>query len=375
MSRAHLYILRQTVIAMLFVTVGLTVAIWLSQSLRFIDLIVNRGLSLDTFLYLVLLLLPNFFAIVLPIALFAAVMFTFNKLTIDSELVVLKASGLSDLRLGLPVLLLAVITMLMISSLHLYFTPTAARSFKDLQFAIRNNFSSVLLRAGQFTTITDGLTVFVRERRGEEELFGVLVHDNRDKKKRVTVMAEHGALLRTDEGPRVVMANGNRQEVELGSGKLSLLYFDRYTVDLTGAGEPRRGRWREARERYLHELLHPDPKEVGAENVGRFVALGHERLVSPFYAPAFVLIALVMLLCGEFSRRGQLRRIAAAILLVVAVEAAGLGLRNLAAKTPEIIPLMYVNAILPVIVGTYLLVRPRRRRRRAVGEGAAAHTG
>ena len=70
---------------LIFVTVGLTLAIWLSQSLRFVDLIVNKGLPVVTFLYLALLLLPRFLTIVLPIALFCATLFTYNKLMNDSE--------------------------------------------------------------------------------------------------------------------------------------------------------------------------------------------------------------------------------------------------------------------------------------------------
>jgi lipopolysaccharide export system permease protein len=43
------YILRQSLGAALFVTVALSAAIWLTQSLRLVDLIVNRGLSVLTF--------------------------------------------------------------------------------------------------------------------------------------------------------------------------------------------------------------------------------------------------------------------------------------------------------------------------------------
>ena len=60
MTRLDRYVLLQTLGAMVFVTVVLSAAIWLAQSLRLIDLIVNKGLSLTVFLYLVLLVLPRF---------------------------------------------------------------------------------------------------------------------------------------------------------------------------------------------------------------------------------------------------------------------------------------------------------------------------
>src|ERR1700731_5113876 len=93
MTRLHPYILRQCFGVMIFVTAALSAAIWLAQSLRLIDLIVNRGLSIEIFLYLAALILPRFLDIVLPIGVFIAVLFTFNRLTGESELVVMRSVG------------------------------------------------------------------------------------------------------------------------------------------------------------------------------------------------------------------------------------------------------------------------------------------
>src|SRR5580700_1282907 len=99
MTRLDRYILRQCFGVMVFVTAALSAAVWIAQSLRLIDLIVNRGLSIDLFLYLALLILPRFLDIVLPIGVFIAVLFTFNKLTAESELVVMRAAGLGPMAL------------------------------------------------------------------------------------------------------------------------------------------------------------------------------------------------------------------------------------------------------------------------------------
>src|ERR1700719_3233676 len=107
MTRLDRYILRQCFGVMIFVTAALSAAIWLVQLVGVIDLIVNRGLSIEIFLYLAALILPRFLDIVLPIGVFIAVLFTFNRLTGESELVVMRSVGLSHLALAKPVLLLA----------------------------------------------------------------------------------------------------------------------------------------------------------------------------------------------------------------------------------------------------------------------------
>src|ERR1043166_2910258 len=96
------YLRRQCLSMMLFVTAALSAAVWLAQSLRLVDLIVNRGLAVEVFLYLALLILPRFLDIVLPIGAFIAVLFVFNRLTTESELVVMRAAGLGPLALARP---------------------------------------------------------------------------------------------------------------------------------------------------------------------------------------------------------------------------------------------------------------------------------
>src|ERR1700753_393025 len=131
------YILRQCVSVMVFVTGALTAAVWLAPSLKLGDLIVNRGLSAEVFLYLALLILPRFLDIVLPIGAFIAVLFVFNRLTSESELVVMRSAGLGPLALPKPVFALAGIAFVVLVGLSGYFLPASNREFKDLQFEIR----------------------------------------------------------------------------------------------------------------------------------------------------------------------------------------------------------------------------------------------
>src|SRR5215471_8433570 len=111
------YILRQCLSVMIFVTGALTAAVWLAQSLKLVDLIVNRGLSAEVFLYLAVLILPRFLDIVLPIGAFIAVLFVFNKLTTESELVVMRSAGMSPMALAKPIMVLAGLGFVVLMSL------------------------------------------------------------------------------------------------------------------------------------------------------------------------------------------------------------------------------------------------------------------
>jgi lipopolysaccharide export system permease protein len=357
LGRIAWYRLRQILLGTILVTLGLTCVIWLSQSLRLVELIINKGLSIGGFLYLTMLLMPNFLTMITPIALFAVLLFTYNRLDADREMVVMRSAGLSQMALSRPALLVAGGLTLFAFLLTIELGPLSVKTFREMQWEIRNDISRVLLQEGTFNNISDGVTVYVRQRTSEGELLDVLVHDTRKKEKEVTMMAERGALVRSESGPRVLLINGNRQELIPDSGQLSLLYFDSYTVDMNNL-ENNDPRFRDARERPLDELFSVTPEEVGPVDFARFRVEAHQRLSTPLYHLAFTLIALACILTGSFSRHGMSQKVILAIALMVATEAAQLGVSGLAIKSLQLVPLIYLVPVLPVLGGLLVLLSP-----------------
>jgi lipopolysaccharide export system permease protein len=356
MASLERYILRQCFGVMIFVTAALSAAIWLAQSLRLIDLIVNRGLSIEIFLYLALLILPRFLDIVLPIGVFIAVLFTFNRLAAESELVVMRSAGLSHIALAKPALILAAIAFFILMSLSAYFLPASNRAFKDMQFEIRNRFVSSLIQEGTFTTISDKLTIYIRSRDERGEVVGLLVNDNREPHRPVTILAERGLFADTPAGSRIVMVNGNRQQFDPETRKFSLLTFDRYTLDLDSLHDAPIVRFREAQERFLDELFFPPADTDSGLRLG-FIIEAHQRILIPLSALSFSVLPLACLLPGEFNRRGQLKRALLAIVLAFLFELLGIGVNDLASRAPAAIPLMYATGLLPFVLGLGLLMR------------------
>lgn len=356
-SRLNRYILGQLAGPFAFFVLALTGVVWITQSLRFVDLIINKGLPPGPFFYMILLILPGVLTIILPVALFAAVLYTYYRLGADSELVVMSSAGISLPSVARPALLAAGILTLVSYLLTLYLMPAGYREFRGMKTELRSNLSYVLLQEGSFNAIGGRLTVYVRERGSNGDLHGILVHDNRDLRRPVTMMAEHGALVRTSEGPRFVLANGNRQQIDQASDQLSMLYFDKYTLDLSQFVSSPDDRWYESSERYLGELLFPGDTRDDIRNADRFLAEAHDRLVSPLYCLVFTLIALAGIFGGEFNRRGYGWRIVIAIAAATFVRLSGVAFVNLAAKTPLTTPLIYLNVMIAIGASLYLLSR------------------
>lgn len=364
------YILRHLAFGTVVVTAALAYILWLSQSLGFIELIINKGLSIGTWLQMTLLLLPNVVAIILPIALFFVVIFVYNKMTSDRELVVAQAAGMSLWSLARPALIVAALATVIGYCLTLYYGPKSVTAFKELQWSVRNDVSQVLLREGTFNQLANGLTVYVRERALDGSLRGVLVHDKRDRVKTITLMAEQGTLAIGPNGPRVLLVNGSRQEITRGGGDLSLLYFDSYNVDLGALGSGGGSRFLDNRERPTADLFTLTEEDgLPARTIRRMRVEGHQRLTNPILSIGLTLLALAFVLKGGFDRRGQGKRVILAVSLMVLLEAASLGAANLAAKNNILIPLIYIVAFLPIAFGLYTLAQTAYRPRFLGGLG------
>ncbi|WP_207476234.1 LPS export ABC transporter permease LptF [Arenibaculum pallidiluteum] len=363
MNKLSRYLLRHLAVTMVFVTLGLTMVIWLTQSLRLIEIVIEGGAPLSLFLRLMVVTLPTFLSIVLPIATVAAVLFTYNRLLMDNELVVMRSIGLSPVDLARPALLLAAAVGLVCMALTLWIAPLASRELVMLERLARNGYSAALLREGVFNQVDEGVTVYVRRREPNGELWGLVIHDSRIKERPVTLIAERGVASEgPDGGQRVLVFDGQRQSVDRATGRLSVLYFDRYALDIVSLDRSGQPRVPDPREQSLGELLDARDSAGDAAVRNRLVVELHQRLSAPFASLAFALVGSVALLTGEFNRRGQVRRIVAAALLIVLLQSLSLGASNLAASNPALLPLMWVLALGPVALGLWALLRPRLQR-------------
>jgi lipopolysaccharide export system permease protein len=368
MTRLDRYIFRQLAASLLAVTIGLAALVWLTQSLRFIELVLDRGLSFLVFVELTGLLLPSFFAIILPITTFVVTLFVYVRLQTDRELVVMRAAGLSNWRLARPALALALMAVATCYALNLWVVPGSQAAFRAWQFEIRNQLAAILVQEGVFSAVGDDLTVYARVRDRDGTLRGILVHDAREHGAPVTILAEAGRITSTPNGPRVTLENGQRQQIERvppppgappgtpPTVRLSVLSFAENSVDLARAARTEEIRYRNAQERSLDELLHPDPAErIPERDLRRFKAEAHQRLAGPLNALGFGLVALATALTGQFRRHGGSLRLFTGIAVVVALLAVGLMTGNLAARQNAMIPLIWVNALAPLLVAGWVL--------------------
>ena len=370
MKKLNLYIAKQILIGFLLISFSLMSIIWLTQSLRFVDLITNKGISAGLLAELTSLLMPRIFTILAPISLFAAILFVYNRMLSDRELVVMKAAGISPWDNAKPALLCGIVMALLNIWVMNFGIPMAENRFNDLQWQVKNDVSHLMFREGEFTTLQHGLTVFITTHEPDGSVGGILINDERNPKTKSTVSAELGRIVQTEKGPRIILVHGNRQEINRQNNQFSSILFDRYSVDF-GAKESKKKSEAGVREKTLTELLTAASNpELSPKEVRRWIVEGNKRFTTPFLNIVFALIACTGLLIGNFNRRGQIKIISASVSAMIIIQALDLAIGNLAVKHLWWTYIMYLNQIIPTAICLWLFkyyrpslfnTKPRRK--------------
>jgi len=342
LPRLSIYILGQLLGPVVVLTVLLTSVVWLVNSLQFLDLVINRGQSAPTFLYLILLVLPTLLLIIMPIAFFFGALTTLQRLWSDSELVVMASAGYSLRQLCVPVLTAAGVVMVLTYACALWLMPAGQRALRDKVLDIRADMAGALLNEGEFNPAAPGLTVFIRRLDRNGEIQGVLVHDSRDKKQPVTYIAEKGILAQTPVGTRLIMLDGTVETSGKGGAQLQVLHFESDTIDMDQFAGPTRNTVRKIQERYLGELLWPPEPDLDRRLRNQFFAEAHNRLSQPLYCIAFALIAMAAVLRGRRQRGPVAARLTIASLIAAGLRIAGYGLMGLAQRHPALAAVFYL---------------------------------
>jgi lipopolysaccharide export system permease protein len=337
------YIFRTTFSAFVVVLVSLTAVIWVTQALRDVDIMTNQGQTVLVFVGITGLIIPLLILVIAPIALLIAVAHSLHKLSTDSEIIVMNAAGMSPWVLFRAFMNVALVVSLIVVAVSAYFAPKGLRMLREWLTDVRANVVTTVLQPGRFTTLQSGVTIRVRERRANGELVGILLDDTRNPKERLTVLAETGGVVETANGSFLVLQNGVVQKREPNQREPALVVFDRYAFDLSQfASGPQEIKY-SIRERYLWQLLFPDPKDpLYREQPTQFRAELHDRLMAPFYPLAFVVIAFAYLGAPRTTRQSRTMSMLGAVGGVGVLRLLGFVSTVTGATVPAMLALQYV---------------------------------
>ncbi len=352
------YITKGLLSICLLVALVLTSIIWLTQSLRLLELIVNSSAPFSLFFKMIVFSLPKFMEVICPVAVMTSVIFIYNRMISDNELIIMRSAGISPLVLSRPAITISAGVTAILLIMSTWLSPVAIGNMYNLKQVVKAEYSTFLLREGVFNPVSTYLTIYLRERGHKGELKGLLIHDTRPENKTpVTITAKRGVVLTTEKEPKVIIYDGMRQQFEPETKSMSRLGFERYTLEIKDFQSEVSKRWRSEKQRTLTELIFQTDlnDEQKKKYSYKFYAEASKRIITPFSAIGYAMIALVCLLTGSFNRRGQVKRILMAIGITLVLQSSYLGLASLIKTEIWAIPVLYISVLAPIFISLFIL--------------------
>jgi lipopolysaccharide export system permease protein len=371
------YVFRQVAAATIGILLSLTSVVWIGVALRQLELMTSQGQNVVRFLTMTTLAIPSMLALIAPIALLIGSIHTLNRLSSDSELIVMTAAGQPAWALLKPLGLMALLVAISVSAVNHYVGPWSQRTLRELTILVRSDLISQVIQPWRFTEPESRLTIHIRDRSKAGDLLGLLLHDARDSKQVASYLAEKAQIIKQAGSEYLRMEKGH---IVRHSGKdkaPQIIAFAEYVIDLNqleqrGAGDAAGVR---PRERYTPDLFAPaNDKKLAGRDRGRYAAELHERFASALYPFAFVLIVLAYAGGAQSTRQNRFQALVAAFSAGLICRMLGIAANNMASSRPQNAWLMYAIpsvAALLAIITAYRSVVPRPTPRLLVLLGTA----
>lgn len=353
-ARFDRYMLSQLLLLFGFFALVLVALFWINRAVILFDRLIGDGQSALVFLEFTALGLPKLITTVLPIATFAGAVYVTNRMTSESEITILQATGSSPWHLARPVFIYGLCIALMMTILAHFLVPMAQAQLSQRENEISQNVTASLLREGQFLHPTENVTFYTRVIDEDGVLRDVFLSDRRDPAEGVIYTAAQSYLVRNGDGTTLIMVDGLAQRLNKSDNRLSTATFRDFSFDISNLVNRSTDNnfavpnivtpilireWRKQRDNA------GIPNGVLAEEL-------HSRFAQSLFCIVAAMVGFSTLLIGGYSRFGVWREVAIAFALLIAIDGIRGTLVNTVRDDATRWPLMY----LPSLVGAILVI-------------------
>ncbi len=377
MSRFDGYFLRQLLVLFGFFTLVLVGVFWITRSVSLFDRVISGGQSALVFLEFTALTLPTLIRTVMPMAVFAAAVYATNRLSRESEMTVMLATGSSPWRLARAIFAFGLCAGLMMAVISVFLRPASLDQLERRQAEVAGDVTAQLLNEGEFMHPSSGVTVYIGRVDLDGTLHEVFVSDARDESSPVSYSSATAYLVNSGGNVNLVMVDGIALRFDKLGNRLSSTVFQDATYDITSMTNSTEIGRRSLEAIPTIELLQNQASltEVERHSEGQLVEELHLRFSWIFINVAVALVGYSTLMLGSFSRFGLWPQILTAFTILVLLEGFRGMISPIVINDPMLWPLMYLPTAVGVALSILFLLiagRPLIRSRRPVPESAVA---
>jgi lipopolysaccharide export system permease protein len=194
------YIAKSVLVPLLGTLVLAAALLVLDKMLRLFDFVINAGGPVSVVWRMLANLLPEYFALGIPIGLLLGVLLAFRKLAVSSELDALRGVGAGFGRLLRMPYAFAFGLLLLNLFIVGWLQPWTHYGYERLRFDLRSGALGASLKVGEFNTLSKRFTLRIdRSERNGTQLHGIFVQADDNSGTSIVATAQHGRFLSTDD--------------------------------------------------------------------------------------------------------------------------------------------------------------------------------
>lgn len=358
MAKFDRYMLSQLLVLFGFFALVLVAIFWINRAVVLFDRLIGDGQTALVFLEFTALGLPKLVETVLPIASFAAAVYVTNRMTSDSELTVLQATGAGPWRIARPVLVFGLIIALGMTTLSNVLVPMAQAQLKEREQEIAQNVTARLLTEGTFLHPTKQVTFYTRLIGSDGVLRDVFLSDRRTEEQDIIYTAAEAYLVRSEDATTLIMVDGLAQRLEREGLRLTTAKFADFSFDISTLLRSEKVDVLNISNITTWTFL-TDWDSISARvdaTPGRIAEELHSRFAQPLFCMIAALVGFSTLLIGGFSRFGVWREVVIAFGLLLLLDGMRGTLSGQVSANAALWPLLYLPSLIGALIVTLMLL-------------------
>ncbi len=304
-SVLHRYLLKQSITPFVAGFLLFTFILLMDRIFQLFDLLIGKQVNLIQVFMIFMYSFPFIIALTVPMGVLVATVASYGRMSGDSEILALRALGITPLRLMIPFLLISILISIGMSLFNIYTLPEANYQLKKRLVEVSRSRPTLRLYQGRFNEISHGYTLWADSiDHARSKLMGVKIYEELPEKSPRVIHARFGEMYVFGDSLTLFLHNGEFHRFDPSQpSNYRILRFTAHVMSIPLGGRKSADIMRSAREMNLKQLLKHAEEARSKRSKWRYLLEAHKKFSIPFASVVFVILGVPL---GMWVRQGGL---------------------------------------------------------------------
>ncbi|MDR1333209.1 MAG: LptF/LptG family permease [Holosporales bacterium] len=302
------YIFKKLLTSFCIITPIVVMMIWVSISVRYVELIASDGITITMLFKLIACLLPGMIGVILPMCTLIATIACLHKMRNDNELIIIMTSTGNEINILSPIIVFSLLVSMAEFHLQTVISPHAYGRFETIQKKVKGQISMSIVKTRTFNVIGSSV-IYIgdRKRSSLEDVFISYIPKEENQNANVNIITAKKGTMYVDKNESyfIMLEEGCRQELKRDNTVVSSLKFKNFSYDITPFLKRFHYSTNKPGTKTQAELMRTVATTSDPEFKRNCLSEYHYRILSPFIVIINAMIVILLMMRPEERGRGR----------------------------------------------------------------------